>query len=86
MRLLKVVLEIEVSDISPKDRADIADDMECSIQDLPMLSHTKAIEAASALEGISGEHLNDMLFEGSDVYVKYDYVNLISAEWLDHGE
>jgi hypothetical protein len=82
MRKLRIVAYIDVDDLDNKTRLDLANDMQCSVDEIPSVKDTSAWEAAVVLGGIVGEPINTMLFEGTDTYVKYDSIDIVSAEWV----
>jgi hypothetical protein len=82
MKTMKVVLEIDVDDLSAEKRAECASDMEIPVEEIPTLADTEAPEAASVLRAI-GEHTCEELFAGSDVYVTFKHTRVISAGWID---
>lgn len=81
MKKMRVTLEIDVDDLSPEKRAEYAKDMETIPDELPALKDTSAREAANALENFGGD-MNEELFAGSDTYVQFIDVRVMSAELI----
>lgn len=85
-RRLRVLLEIDVDDLTPEERARLEDDMRTYPGEpvkLPTLAETTAEEAASVLDGIGTEGVSEMLFEGEDACVRFVGAKVLAAAWRD---
>jgi hypothetical protein len=82
MKTLRVVLEIDVDDMSEKERWEIINGGMYE-EDVKTLADTTAGQAASVLDRLSGEVVTEMLFEGSDIFVKFTESRVIEAKWKE---
>lgn len=85
MKTMRVTLEIDVDNLSPEKLAEHAKDMEMSVADLEGLADASLSEIARTLENFGGD-MNDELFAGSDLFVRFTDVRVVTAEWRDPGE
>lgn len=81
MKTMRVTLEIDVDNLSPEKLAECAKDMEMSVADLEGLANANAPEIARTLENFGGD-MNDELFAGSDLFVQFADVRVLTAEWV----
>jgi hypothetical protein len=83
MRTLLVTLEIDVDDLSEKDRAQCARDMQCGIEQIPDMSEVSAAEFSNLLEGIGMEGSVEYFFAGSDIYAEFKECRVLDCDWKD---
>ncbi len=81
MKKMRVVLEIDVDDLPQAEREEAALDMEVSVSEIEKLEEVDALRAAEPLENISPETCRE-LFAGTDTYVTYMNVHVVSAEYI----
>ena len=85
VRTMKVVLEIDVADLTEAARKALNDGADGELDTLefpmPRLADTSAGEAANVLDAIGMEGFQGELFAGSDTYVRYVRSEVMSAEW-----
>lgn len=82
-KTLRVVMNLEVSDLSPEERRGSAQDA-CDMEgNLPTLQDTLALDVARVLEAVGSEGLQDTFFEGTDLFVKFTAADIDSAEWVE---
>lgn len=85
MKKMRVVLEVDVDDLSKEKREECARDMDIAETEIETLADTDVGFAAKAFENCRG-HLCDELFAGSDTYVTFKDVRVQSAMWIsDEG-
>lgn len=87
MNKLRVVLEIDVRDLSKDERIELQE--YCGFEDeLPNLKDYKksgvagAREVASVLNTTIVDDMMPELFAGADIYVKFDKIKVADAEWI----
>lgn len=81
-KTLRVVLEIEVTDLDESVRKACAKGQCCPLSEIPTLADHSAEEVASVLDAIGCEEgAAEFFFGGSDVYAKFVGCDVISAEW-----
>jgi hypothetical protein len=85
MRKIIVVLEIDVDDLPMHQRLELAEDSDTPEDMLPKLEHYDsplgAIEVACVLQGVASDGANEMLFEGSDTFVRFTECKIVAANW-----
>jgi hypothetical protein len=80
MKTMRVVVEIDVDDLPADERKRHAKEMEIAESDIPALANTDAREAAECLENL-GEEMLSTAFDGSDTFVIFKDLRVLSAEW-----
>ncbi len=77
-KTLIVVMELEVSDLSPNERRECAEIGECKTSELPRLKELDVFEAAEVL--LPQEDDTEM-FAGSGIYAKFTKAKLLAYNW-----
>jgi hypothetical protein len=84
MKTMRVVLEIDVDDMSEKERWEIMNGG-MTEDEVKTLADTSAGEIASVFDKLSGEVIGEMLFEGEDIFVKFTESRVIEAKWQEQA-
>lgn len=82
MKKLRVLLDIEVSDLPINMRELLAQDMQVNVNELETLDSYDAETVADVLNGLGGSAISDMIFEGTDVYAQFDNMHVVHAQWV----
>lgn len=81
-RKLLISFEIEVTDLTEKERKECARSEDCKPKDLPRLSEVSADDLGRVIEGAIMSPGTE-LFGGSCIYAKFTRANLVGAEFKD---
>lgn len=80
-KTMRVTLEIDVDELSPALRKEMAKDMmQEPPEELPTMADSSVTEIASVLENLT-EHTGAELFAGSDIYAQFLECRVIDAAW-----
>lgn len=82
MKKLRVLLEIEVADLPESMREQLAQDIQVNVNELETLDSYSAETVANVLNGCGGAAISDMIFEGTDVFVQFDNMHVVHAQWV----
>jgi hypothetical protein len=82
MRKLRVLLDIEVEDLPDNMRRHCAQDMRLNVDDIEKLDSYDAETVANVLNHCGGAAISDMIFEGTDVFVQFDDMHVVHAQWV----
>lgn len=77
-RVVTVVLDVEIEDLSDEFRQELANDMMVPVSELETLENTHIDSVLNTLEYIERDNraLQDMLFEGTDLYVQFGSIKV----------
>lgn len=77
-RVVTVVLDVEIEDLSDDFRQELANDMMLPVSELDTLENTNIDCVLHTLEYIERDNraLQDMLFEGTDLYVQFGSIKV----------
>lgn len=82
MKKLRVLLEIEVTDLPENMREQLAQDIQVNVNELETLDSYSAETVANVLDNCGGAAISDMIFEGTDVFVQFDNMHVVHAQWV----
>lgn len=82
-RTMLVILTIEVDDLSDEERRKIAREMEIPVLELEGLQHIRSDCIGERLVfSMDSEAMQELIFEGSDYFVKLIGADLIATKWI----
>lgn len=92
-RMMRVTLDVLVTDMTDADRLDMArglcfedDEDPAEIEkDFPRVAEYSAGEVASVIETLGHAYAQEEMWAGSEVYAKFDRVKVVSADWVAEG-
>lgn len=79
MKTLKVIMEIDVEDLLPEERADCAKLDQCEPDELPDISEIETYQMADCVE-VAVMNYEEM-FAGSGLYAKVAAVRITDYDW-----
>lgn len=82
---LRVILDIDVEELSAEERQELANDMMVSVDEVPTMKDNTASEYGFLFNG-DGQWTEEVLFPGSELFAKFDYITFIDAVWLENDE
>ncbi len=83
MKKLRVLLDIEVSDLPENMREQLIQDLQTiGVTEVETLDSYDAETVANVLNHCGGAAISDMIFEGTDVFVQFDDMHVVHAQWV----
>jgi hypothetical protein len=83
MKKLRVLLDIEVSDLPENMREQLIQDLQTiGVTEVETLDSYSAEDVANVLDGYGGAAISDMIFEGTNVFVQFDTMHVVHAQWV----
>lgn len=94
-KTMRVTLDLTVEDLPDEEMQRHASEMDVPVEEIETLEDTGIEWIAAVLDGgitppgphgIACEPINEILFEGSDLFVTFTSAKVVSAEWVDGAE